>query len=394
VLAGSTIGLGTLPLPQALETWSRVWPVLAFLLVLAIASDLLGRTGLFDAIAHAMVLAGRGRTPVLCLLLLVLCLACTIVLSLDTTVLLLTPIAIRLCRRADLRPAPFAVICLWGAIAGSMLLPISNLTNLLAQDHLGWHPLTFAAHTWLLQCMAAVIMALVLLSLHGRDFRGHYSTAGERSVGNRSSVIGAGLAVLGFMVAVIAGVPPWIAAAGLCTVVTGLLAVRRAERPSLPAVRRLTRALVHRPPWATAGFALGLFLLSAALEPVLTGPIATAMGEGVRTSADDSVHPVLTQGLAALRTESVSAIAANTADNLPAYLVLEPATRDPLQLLAALVGVNLGATITPWGTLAALLWLRVCREGHVAISVRRLAAEGALLATALLLGGACVIASS
>jgi Na+/H+ antiporter NhaD/arsenite permease-like protein len=57
-----------------------------------------------------------------------------------------------------------------------------------------------------------------------------------------------------------------------------------------------------------------------------------------------------------LRLAVLGAGAANIANNLPAYLALEPAAGSPLRLGALLIGVNLGPLITPWASLATLLW--------------------------------------
>lgn len=43
-------------------------------------------------------------------------------------------------------------------------------------------------------------------------------------------------------------------------------------------------------------------------------------------------------------------------NNLPAYLALEPGARTAGELMALIIGVNAGPIITPWGSLATLLW--------------------------------------
>lgn len=47
---------------------------------------------------------------------------------------------------------------------------------------------------------------------------------------------------------------------------------------------------------------------------------------------------------------------ANVVNNLPAYLALESAAGSPVRLAALLIGVNAGPLITPWASLATLLW--------------------------------------
>ena len=58
-------------------------------------------------------------------------------LSLDATVVLLTPVVLDTARRLGARPAPPAFACAHLANSGSLLLPVANLTNLLALEATG-----------------------------------------------------------------------------------------------------------------------------------------------------------------------------------------------------------------------------------------------------------------
>ena len=80
-------------------------------------------------------------------------------------------------------------------------------------------------------------------------------------------------------------------------------------------------------------------------------------------------------------------------NNLPAYLALEPVAADaPQRLMALLIGVNGGPLVTPWASLATLLWRAAVpraawrRRRPLAAqgaSVRRLVAVAALTWLAL-----------
>ncbi len=59
--------------------------------------------------------------------------------------------------------------------------------------------------------------------------------------------------------------------------------------------------------------------------------------------------------------------AANAVNNLPAYLALEPVGGSPARLAALLIGVNLGPLVTPWASLATLLWHERLRSLNVEI---------------------------
>ena len=73
-----------------------------------------------------------GRRLLLALPPLVLGAAVTALLSLDTTAVMLTPVVLAFVGRLDLKAKPFLFACAFIANTGSLLLPVSNLTNLLA----------------------------------------------------------------------------------------------------------------------------------------------------------------------------------------------------------------------------------------------------------------------
>ena len=77
----------------------------------------------------------------------------------------------------------------------------------------------------------------------------------------------------------------------------------------------------------------------------------------------------------------VGALAANGVNNLPAYLALEPvAAGDPVRLIALLIGVGAGPLITPWASLATLLWHERLRAVGIDVPWRRYVLWGLLAA--------------
>ena len=65
---------------------------------------------------------------------------------------------------------------------------------------------------------------------------------------------------------------------------------------------------------------------------------------------------------------------------LPAYLLLEPVTTTPVTVAALLVGVNAGPLVTPWASLATLLWHRRLVADGIDFSWRRYVLSGLLAA--------------
>ena len=117
---------------DAVALLERLLPVVVFLLAITVVAEVAERAGVFDVAGHWVAHAGRHRRGLLWLLFALLAVGCTIVLSLDTTAVLLTPVGLAVARQVDLDARVFAVTTLWIANTGSLLLPVSNLTNLLA----------------------------------------------------------------------------------------------------------------------------------------------------------------------------------------------------------------------------------------------------------------------
>ena len=77
----------------------------------------------------------------------------------------------------------------------------------------------------------------------------------------------------------------------------------------------------------------------------------------------------------------MGALASNAMNNLPAYLALEPAAgTDPLRLAALLIGTGVGPLVTPWGSLATVLWWQRCRTVMLDVPAGTIVRQGLLLA--------------
>lgn len=312
----------------------RVAPVLGFVIGLTIVADLAAEAGLFAWLAAAAARFSLGRTWILWILVVVLALLCTTFLSLDTTAVLLTPVVVLVARRVGISPLPFAFTTVWLANCGSLLLPVSNLTNLLAVHALGNPaPLAFAA----LILPSAAICALVPVVAVAVRYRCQLSTRFEavqaEPARDKALFLVAATVVVLLVPALISGIAVWIPAAAAALILIVAFAVRQREALRLTLV-----------PWGTLLFASGLFLVVAAAQSLgLDRLLGTVVGSG-SSFAD------------LLRLAGGAAVAANVANNLPAYLALEPVGGSTVRLLAILIGVNVGCIITPWASLATLLW--------------------------------------
>ena len=328
------VATGVLPPGDAFEIFDRVWPILLFVVAVTVVAELASIAGVFDIAASVLARLGRGRTWVLWFLVVALAAAATAFLSLDTTAVLLTPVVISIARARRLDPLPFAFATVWLANTASLVLPVSNLTNLLAVHRLG--DLDAPGFLALLgpSALVAIAASVVLLGLvFRRGLSGRYGAAPPPRVHDRPLLITAGVVVAVLLPLLVSGLEPWIPAL-VAAVVLGAVFLWRSPRT-------LRVGLV---PWQLVVFASGLFLTVGAIEALGSGAIVAALSG----TGDDLFSLWQVAG--------VGMLGANVLNNLPAYLALESAAGSPVRLAALLIWVNAGPLITPWASLATLLW--------------------------------------
>ncbi|MEU8116704.1 SLC13 family permease [Micromonospora sp. NPDC048947] len=353
---------GLLPRAETTATLHRILPLLVFLGTVIVLAELTAVAGVFDVLASRLAIASRGRWTALFLLCGGLATLTTLVLNLDTTAVLLTPVLLALARNLRIPAAPLAVTTVWLANTASLLLPVSNLTNLLAADRVGLAPLAYAARMALPQ-LAAVTVTMALLWFgwwrRQRPAGGRFVPPTRHvpadPVLHRTALAGC----LIFVAGILAGVEIEIASTvGLVLVLVGFLVRSPATlRPGLIPVRLLF-------------FVTGLFLVVQTLgRHGLDDLVGTLVG------ADGGA-------LGALRAGGTGALLANAVNNLPAYLAGESVlpTGDHTRLLALLIGTNVGPLAAPWASLATLLWFERCRAAGVAVPVTRFVLTSTLLA--------------
>lgn len=376
--AAVVVALGIVLPGRAFSEISALLPVVAFLAAVLMLSHLCHAEGLFAAAGSLMARRAQGSPQRLLILVFGVASVVTAVLSLDATVVLLTPVVLATATRAGVRPKPHVYATTHLANSASVLMPISNLTNLLALTASG---LTFARFTALMALPWVSIVAVeyfVLrkyfapeLALGSGDGPVVVPTDGHPV--SRLTVATICVTLAGFVCAALVGVPPVWAAAGGALV----LAVRAVMRHRTTMTSLLGAANL---PFCLFVLALGVLVLGVT-DAGLGSQLARIVPRGT------SLPALL--GIAFL-----SAVVANLLNNLPAVLVLTPlamAAGGPVACLAVLIGVNVGPNLTYVGSLATLLWRRVLREHDTGVSVGEFSKLGAWSVPATLLAGTCTL---
>ncbi|MEA9985417.1 SLC13 family permease [Subtercola sp. RTI3] len=358
VAAAIVVATGILPAPSSLALVERVGPVLGFVVAITIVTELASEAGLFAVLSDRLAGWGRRRVWMLWLFVLALATLSTIFLSLDTTAVLVTPVVVLLALHAGIPPVPFALATVWLANTASLLLPVSNLTNLLAASALRFGgPFDYVALVWAPALVGVLVPIVILTGVFWRRLggvRGRYEVPERASIADRRLLVVSAVVVAVLLPLLVSGLPVWIPATAGAVVLVVAFGVRRRSSLSVRLV-----------PWSAVGIAAGLFVLvEAAQVHGLSGAVAAVAGSGTSLPA-------------LLQLTGVGAVAANGINNLPAYLVIEPAAAgDPLRLAALLIGVNLGPLVTPWASLATLLWHQRVTSLGVSISWPRFVVFG------------------
>ncbi|HEY6576103.1 MAG TPA: SLC13 family permease, partial [Mycobacterium sp.] len=163
--AGLLIATGVVSPHDALVEVNRLLPVVGFLAAVLVLAKLCDDEGLFHAAGVAMARRSAGEPRKLLGTVFVIAATTTAILSLDATVVLLTPVVLATARTLGIPSRPHAYATAHLANTASLLLPVSNLTNLLAFSAAG---LTFAhfsavmAAPWLLAIAAEYLLLRLL----------------------------------------------------------------------------------------------------------------------------------------------------------------------------------------------------------------------------------------
>ncbi|GHI85172.1 SLC13 family permease [Streptomyces xanthophaeus] len=348
--AGVVIATGAISLDHAAEEVARLGPVIGFLAAVLVLAQLCDDEGLFRACGAWMARTSAGRPRRLLVQVFALASVITAVLSLDATIVLLTPVVFATSARLGARSRPHVYACTHLSNTASLLLPVSNLTNLLAFAASGLSFTRFAALMTLPWLVAIAVEYVVFRRFFATDLDAGASApaTGQQPEVPVFALVTVGCTLAGFVLTSAFGVDPaWAAFAGAAVLTVRALARRRTT----------PRAVLGA---AAVPFLAFVLALGVVVRAVVDNGLGAALG---RLIPDGTGLPEL------LAVAALAAVLANVINNLPAVLVLLPLTAPsgPGAVLAVLLGVNIGPNLTYAGSLATLLWRRIvhAHDGEV-----------------------------
>jgi len=348
--AGLTVAValpaGLMSAAAAARAVRELAPVVLFLVTILVVADVCARAGVFRSAGERVRRAAAGRPTRLFTGVFLLAAAVTAVLSLDATVVLLTPVVVAAATASGTSSRPGVHACLRMANSASLLLPVSNLTNLLALPRTD---LTFAGFAATMAPVLAAVLVVEYAALRllcRRELADGVRRPSDASGADRPvpplPLLPLGVVAMmlaGFAVGSPLGVQPaWVS--GAAAVV--LVAWARGRR-----LVTVSEA-VHAAHPSFAAFVLAL------------GVVVAAISHGFLGDTVAGVVPAGTTWLDLLAIAGLATVLANVLTNLSATLLLVPllAPVGTTAVLAALLGLNIGSGLTYTGSLANLLWRR------------------------------------
>lgn len=359
--------LGSVAWTDVVQLLAETGPVLAFLAGMLVVGFVADQAGVFVWLARHIAHMSRGSGRRLFVGLYLAGVFVTVWFSLDTTAVILAPIVYTLVRSLGIPALPFVMATTYVANTASLLLPVSNLTNLIVWNRFQIPFWRYAA-VMALPALAAIIINLILfLGLFRKDIPRRFSPNGLASlpIDSGTDVLGgvgeAGerrlvrclAALTGILVGI--GVAPflgwelWIVAVVGGAVLAGQEIIGGRLKPW---------QLVTGISWDLLPFVFSLFLILRAVgQSGLTDVVQSVL---VDPESGDSLGRLLFIA-------ATSALGSNLINNLPMVLVAVDSLAVPVftgqigmsSVYAALLGTNLGPNLTVIGSLATMLSLSI-----------------------------------
>jgi len=368
-------------------------PVLVFLAGMLVVGYAADRAGVFVWLARhtARLSGGSGRR--LFVGLYAVGVVVTVWFSLDTTAVILAPIVYSLVQALGLPPLPFVLATTYVANTASLLLPVSNLTNLIVWNRFHIPFWGFAAAMALPALAAIAVNLLLFLWLFRHDIPSRFpvdaldSTAEAAAASDPAArasaqrLLAECLIILVLLLAGIAAAPffgweLWQVAVAGAVVLAVHGAIRGYVHP---------RELAGGISWDLMPFVFSLFL-------VLRGVGNSGLTEVFSSVLADEGAGGSFWGLLVIA--ATTALGSNLINNLPMVLVAADSLTAPVasgqvslaSVYAALLGTNLGPNLTVIGSLATMLALSIIGSKGMRVSGVQYLKVGAVTVPLLLLG--------
>ncbi len=354
---------GVVSLDDVMVVVSIVWDATLAFVGIIILSMVLERIGFFEWCAIKMARLSRGNGHLMFVYSLLLGSFVAAFFANDGAALILTPILLAKMKLLRLNARSIIAFLLAGGfISDSASLPFvfSNLTNIVTVDYFGLGFVEYVVTMSIPFVVSVAVSTLVLWLLLHRDIpkrvdvtllKDEWSVLSNRGLFYFSWFFLA-LLLTGYIVGDIYRVPVSFFALGGALLFLAIAALQGSVKAGV---------LIKEAPWQIVWFSIGLYIVvyglkNAGLTHELAYIIASFRDAGGLVSV--------------VATGFLSAVLSALMNNMPTIMIMDIAIEhinEPLLVYANIVGANLGPKMTPFGSLATLLWLHVLQQKGVRI---------------------------
>ena len=355
--------LGVVSLNDVLIVSDIVWDATLAFIGIIILSMVLDEIGFFEWCAIKMAKLSNGNGHLMFVYALILGSFVSALFANDGAALILTPILLAKMRILKLNLKTIVAFLLAGGfISDSASLPFvfSNLTNIVTANYFN---IGFAQYFFdmVIPFIVSVTVSIIFLWLILRkdipkDIDISLLKEPKSVIKNMNlfyfSWIFLGVLLAGYFVGDAYNLPISIFALGGATVFLIIATLSKAVKP---------KNIIKTAPWQVVWFSIGLYIVVYGLKNAGLTDYLTIVLKDLSLRGDT---------IAVLGTGFIAAFLSAIMNNMPTIMIMDIALHDignQAMIYANIVGCNLGPKMTPFGSLATLLWLHVLSQKGVKI---------------------------
>ena len=373
--------LGVVSYSDLFIVWDIVWDATLAFIGIIILSLVLDAIGFFEWCALKMAKFSHGNGRLMFIYSILLGALVSALFANDGAALILTPILLAKMRILKLSAKTILAFLLAGGfISDSASLPFvfSNLTNIVTANYFNIGFLEYFSVMYLPYLVSVFVTIVVLLFVLRKDIPKTVDidllTDADSVLKNKTlfyfSWIFLGLLLVGYFVGDAYNIPISVFALGGGIV---FLLISYWFKTVAPL------EIIKNAPWQVVWFSLGLYIVVYGLKNAgLTDYLTTFL---LYLNEQGNLIAVVGTGF-------TSAILSAFMNNMPTIMIMDIALKDitnTSMIYANIVGCNLGPKMTPFGSLATLLWLHTLSQKGVKIGFWQYSKFGLIVTPPILL---------
>lgn len=379
--------LGVVHYEDLWVVFNIVWDATLAFIGIIILSMVLDEIGFFEWAALKMARLSGGNGVKMFIYSILLGALVSALFANDGAALILTPILLAKMRILKLNAKTILAFLLAGGfISDSASIPFvfSNLTNIVTADyfHIGFG--TYFSHMWLPFVVSVVVSIAVLYVLLRKDIPKTVDIsllkAPESVLKSRQlfyfSWFFLVLLLAGYFIGEQYGIPVSVFALGGGVLFLLIAAGFKTVEPV---------HIIKNAPWQVVWFSLGLYVVVYGLKNAGLTDYLTQILEALNQQGDMA---------AVVGTGFISAVLSAVMNNMPSIMIMDIALHDignQAMIYANIIGCNLGPKMTPFGSLATLLWLHTLNQKGVKIGFGEYSKFGLIVTPPVLLAVLLVV---